>query len=291
MIKHDEPGAAPLAQFATIEDVLVGLRERGGRVTFARRLLLDALFSDHNHRSADELAEQVQAQAPDVALSTIYRNLDELVRLGVVDRSHLGGPSAYHLASATHGHLLCEQCGSITEVPSELFREVAETIATRYEFAVTPRSHNLCTQVIVKGWHPAWRARRSATPRHASKAGLSRLSHRLTRRYRIRADDLDIQWTLTCAYGFRRTDRTGGIDHGSEGWGFESLRARPGERPIAILQRPSLLPNLLPKGPSSCPKQLIDRVGRLLAKRWQHVCVGVHRHADTGVPEHFHDRP
>jgi hypothetical protein len=86
------------------------------------------------------------------------------------------------------------------------------------------------------------------------------------------------------------TERLTGI-YGSEGWGFESLRARPGQQPIAILQRPLLLPNLLPKWPSSCPEQLIDRVGSFLAKRWQHVRVGVHRHADPGVPEHFHDRP
>jgi len=35
-------------------------------------------------------------------------------------------------------------------------------------------------------------------------------------------------------------DRRGqpGSCYGSEGWGFESLRARPGQRPIAILQRP-----------------------------------------------------
>jgi len=43
------------------------------------------------------------------------------------------------------------------------------------------------------------------------------------------------------------TERLTGI-YGSEGWGFESLRARPGQRPIAILQRPSLLPKLLPNG-------------------------------------------
>jgi len=89
----------------------------------------------------------------------------------------------------------------------------------------------------------------------------------------------------------RRTflDRCGRSAHayGSEGWGFESLRARPGQQPIAILQRPLLLP----MQPSSCPERLIDRVGRLLAEHWQHVRVGVHRHADPGVAEHFHDRP
>jgi hypothetical protein len=83
VVKHDTPGVLPLAEFATIEDVLAGLRERGGRATHARRLLLSALFRDRTHRSAEELAQAVHAQAPAVNISTIYRNLDELVRLGV----------------------------------------------------------------------------------------------------------------------------------------------------------------------------------------------------------------
>ena len=77
-------------------------------------------------------------------ITTIYRNLDELVRQGVVDRSYLGGgTAAYHLASGGHAHLFCEQCGAMTEVPSGLFRGVTETLATRYGFAVGP--HRLGT--------------------------------------------------------------------------------------------------------------------------------------------------
>jgi len=139
VIKHDAPGALPLTGSATVEDVLDGLRERGGRATRPRRLLLSVLFRDRAHRSAEQLADEVQAQVPAVNISTIYRNLDELVRLGIVDRSHLGGgPAAYHLASATHGHLVCEQCGTMTEVPSELFRDITQTLATTYRFAADP---------------------------------------------------------------------------------------------------------------------------------------------------------
>jgi Fur family transcriptional regulator, ferric uptake regulator len=139
VVKHDAAGVLPLAEFATIEDVLTGLRERGGRATPARRLLLAALFADRRHRSAEELAEEVHAHSPVVNISTIYRNLEELVRLGVVDRSYLGGgPAAYHLTSVTHGHLICEQCGVMTEVPGELFRDIAEALAARYGFAVNP---------------------------------------------------------------------------------------------------------------------------------------------------------
>jgi len=115
------------------------MREAGGRATPARRLLLQVLFAEDTHRSAEELAAAVQAQAPDVNISTIYRNLDELVRLGVVDRTYLGGgPAAYHLATATHGHIVCEQCGAMTEVPDELFGDLARVVAARYGFAIAP---------------------------------------------------------------------------------------------------------------------------------------------------------
>jgi hypothetical protein len=42
-------------------------------------------------------------------------------------------------------------------------------------------------------------------------ADLSRLSHRLVGRHRTGADGLDIQWILTCGYGFWRADWTCGV--------------------------------------------------------------------------------
>ena len=54
---------------------------------------------------------------------------------------------------------------------------------------------------------------------------------------------------------------------------------------------PFLLPILLPKPLMSRPEQLVDGVGRLLAKHRQDVSVGVHRHPDLCVPEHVHDGP
>jgi Fur family transcriptional regulator, ferric uptake regulator len=122
-----------------IEDVLARMRSRGGRATSARRLLLAALVATPGHLSAEQLAAEVQARTPDVNLSTIYRNLEELERLRVVDRTRLGhGPATYHLASAAHGHLVCEKCGSMTEVPQELFAGLAEQASKRYGFAINP---------------------------------------------------------------------------------------------------------------------------------------------------------
>lgn len=123
-----------------IEEALSLLRKSGGRVTTARRLLLRCLFQGSSHHTAEDLALQVQKEAPDVHLSTIYRNLEELERLGVVVHAHLGhGPATYHLATDTHGHLVCESCGAIIEAPEELFAPLAHSAAHEYEFSVDPR--------------------------------------------------------------------------------------------------------------------------------------------------------
>jgi Fur family transcriptional regulator, ferric uptake regulator len=122
-----------------VDDVLALVRRHGGRATPARRLLLNALFGSSEHRSAEDLAAEVHSRAPDVHLSTIYRNLEELERLGVVDSTRLGGgPATYHLASAAHGHLVCEQCGAMTEVPDEIFASLVQVAGTRYGFTINP---------------------------------------------------------------------------------------------------------------------------------------------------------
>ena len=78
------------------------MRAHGGRATPARRLLLRALVENPGHSSAEELAASCPCPRPDVYKPTIYRNLDELERLNVVDRTRLGrGLATYHLASAT----------------------------------------------------------------------------------------------------------------------------------------------------------------------------------------------
>jgi Fur family ferric uptake transcriptional regulator len=124
---------------AAIEDVLALVRRQGGRATPARRLLLQALFGTQEHRSAEELAAEVRSHAPDVHMSTVYRNLEELARLGVIDCTRMGeGPATYHLASAAHGHLVCEKCGSMTEVPDDMFRALARAARTKYGFAINP---------------------------------------------------------------------------------------------------------------------------------------------------------
>jgi len=116
------------------------LRARGERITTARRALLTALAEAGDHRTAEELAAEVARVHPEVHRATIYRTLDTLRRLGVVEHTHLGhGPAVYHLADEPHQHLVCEDCGAVAEVPPTVFRPLERALARDYGFAVSSR--------------------------------------------------------------------------------------------------------------------------------------------------------
>jgi Fur family transcriptional regulator, ferric uptake regulator len=119
--------------------ILTALRSTGGRVTPARRALVDALLGSSGHVTADDLADAVQRSHPDVHQSTIYRTLDALEELGIVDHVHLGhGRAVYHLADDPHQHLVCEACGHVIEVPDEVFAGLAEALQRDYAFTLRP---------------------------------------------------------------------------------------------------------------------------------------------------------
>lgn len=122
-----------------LERILALLRAEGGRVTSARRALVEALLAADAHVTADDLAARVQAAHPEVHRSTVYRTLDALERLGVVVHSHLGhGGGVYHLADERHQHLVCEQCGAVVEMPDDVLEPLARTVRRRYGFTIEP---------------------------------------------------------------------------------------------------------------------------------------------------------
>ncbi len=113
-------------------------------MTTPRRLLVRCLFEASGHRTAEELAAEIQARAPDISISTVYRNLEELERLGVVVHSHLGhGPATYHLATAAHGHLVCRKCEIQLEIAEGFFADLR-----RRDMNLLPPGTNLLTDPL-----------------------------------------------------------------------------------------------------------------------------------------------
>ena len=115
------------------------LRDRGERLTRARRAVIDALVASGDHLTAEQISTWVQEAHPEVHRATIYRTLDTLTELGVTEHSHLGhGPAVYHLADELHQHMVCEACGDVTEVPTSLLRSLGKRLRNDYGFVIRP---------------------------------------------------------------------------------------------------------------------------------------------------------
>jgi Fe2+ or Zn2+ uptake regulation protein len=118
----------------TAEELLDRLRAQGGRVTTARRLVISTLLDATSHVTAEDLAATIHVQHPEVHLSTVYRTLDSLEKLGIVEHTHVGhGPAVYHVGHS-HQHLVCEECGAVIDVPTHVLVEVQATCRERYGF-------------------------------------------------------------------------------------------------------------------------------------------------------------
>jgi Fur family ferric uptake transcriptional regulator len=111
------------------------LRARGYRVTPQRQLVLAAV-TKLEHATPEEIWADVQQTASGVNISTIYRALELLEQLGLVTHTHLGhGAPSYHLAAeAEHVHLVCSECGRITEVAPDAVAPLVSALDEKYGF-------------------------------------------------------------------------------------------------------------------------------------------------------------
>ena len=88
------------------------------------------------HATPEEVAEKVRKTHPGINLSTVYRNLETLENVGLVQHTHLGhGGATYHAAEElTHLHLVCGVCGSVGDAPIDAAASFVNSLSDDYGF-------------------------------------------------------------------------------------------------------------------------------------------------------------
>ncbi len=117
-------------------DIISKLSKQGYRLTPQRMMILSAIENSDDHISAEEIYAQVTAKYPNVNISTVYRTLELLKRLGLVTETDLGGGRVrYHpAAKGHHHHLVCRQCGAIIDLDESVLSSVKDVLLREYGF-------------------------------------------------------------------------------------------------------------------------------------------------------------
>jgi Fur family ferric uptake transcriptional regulator len=117
------------------------LAEQGYRLTPQRIMVISAIEDSDGHISAEEIYAQVIAKYPNVNISTVYRTLELLKRLGLVTETDLGeGRVRYHPAGkGHHHHLVCQQCGAIIDLDESILADLKSALLREYQFSADLR--------------------------------------------------------------------------------------------------------------------------------------------------------
>lgn len=99
-----------------MEAYITLLREKGCKITPQRRAVLQALLECENFPTAQQVLDYVKKINPDTGLDTVYRNLNMLAEMGVVNQIHIPGRDGNVFEISTdqhHHHLVCLGCGKM----------------------------------------------------------------------------------------------------------------------------------------------------------------------------------
>jgi Fur family peroxide stress response transcriptional regulator len=90
---------------------------RGLRLTPQRDVLLRALSEAMGHPTADDLVKKVRKVLPTVSHATVYRNVQQLVRAGLIGTLERSGAAAqFEINPDHHHHFMCRRCGQVWDV-------------------------------------------------------------------------------------------------------------------------------------------------------------------------------
>ncbi|REJ65242.1 MAG: transcriptional repressor [Planctomycetota bacterium] len=138
------------------------LQSRGKRMTQQRRVIVEQVFSHHEHFDADDLLKELGdgvGEAQNIGRATVYRTLDQLTEAGLLRKMNLEGRSVYEhdYGYPAHDHLHCQRCNKLIEFSSEQFKELCDAVGREHGFRVTGLRlivQGVCADCLAKQHRP-----------------------------------------------------------------------------------------------------------------------------------------
>jgi Fur family transcriptional regulator, ferric uptake regulator len=114
----------------TAKEALEALSRRGVRMTPQREIVVRTVFAAKGrHLTAEQVHARVKRSMSRVNLATVYRTLQMLESLGLVEHAHLGHEAAtWTPAREGHHHLVCSSCGEVQQLPDPALEPFAAEV-------------------------------------------------------------------------------------------------------------------------------------------------------------------
>ncbi len=125
-----------------IEAIKKHLHAASYKLTPQREATVRVLLEhEEDHLSAEDVYLLVKSDSPEIGLATVYRTLELLSELKIVDKINFGdGVSRYDVrdegANHFHHHLICTECGSVIEFRPYLLTDAERIVQEEIGFEI-----------------------------------------------------------------------------------------------------------------------------------------------------------
>lgn len=134
------PGVGTASALSWTDHTLRTLAAAGYRASAAREEVIAAIAEVGCSVTAREIDDLLRERGSSVGLASIYRALDLLDRLGLVQRFEVGeGVARFepaHPGGDHHHHLVCDSCGAVEPFEDEALEQAIHGVSGKTEFAV-----------------------------------------------------------------------------------------------------------------------------------------------------------
>jgi len=114
------------------------LSEKGYRLTSANRAVVEVIANSPKVLSPAEVFIEARRSYPAIGLVTVYRTLEKLEELALVQKVHLHQNCHGYIAAASgHNHLLiCSECGRAESFSGDDLSQLIATISKAYKYYI-----------------------------------------------------------------------------------------------------------------------------------------------------------
>lgn len=116
------------------------LKQGGYKITNQRKVVLETLYTHRKaHLTVDEVYQYVRETNPEIGLATVYRNIQILNRLGIIEKISFDDKDIryeifYEDIPIHHYHLICRQCGGVDEIELDFLDRYREVLTSEKGF-------------------------------------------------------------------------------------------------------------------------------------------------------------
>lgn len=140
MLNHSGKVGEPMDKISNISQLFAAQKFK---LTPQREAIVNVLLdNEKEHLSVEEVYMLVKNSYPHLGLATVYRTLELLCELHIVEKMNFGdGVARYDLRGSDHSHmhhhLICSVCGRLEEIKDDWLVELERRVESEYGFNVT----------------------------------------------------------------------------------------------------------------------------------------------------------